>query len=378
MLKSDLYPILEINTATLCLSVIEKSGEYFHHLYRKVVSYKGFEKIFFKDPEELFTSVQNIFSDCEFNLHLNFKHFYALLPQTFYRANAQEKSLILNGKSVSNKDINKLKSKYFVTDSGFKAVSLIPLSYKLDGEEFFEAPLGKSCKVFSVNMEQVALAENVEELFSTCAKRLNKTVSFIADNVSAALRLYKQERGDKYILIGINERHTDVSLCEKNAVVTNENVEWGGDYVHLALADMLKISEEAAIELTKKLNLNLPLDNVNKYMSDFSGKELFSASQVNKQAMTTIYFIIKEVSKKITLLDKGAKLPLYFYGHYICNVRGLKEILEEITGVEVNIIDDGKFFRENINYKTQSLFDNENLLIDNKKQSFLSDILKIK
>lgn len=373
-----MYPILEINTATLCLTVFEKSGEYFHSLYRKVLTYKGFEKIFFTDPEELFTSVQHIFSDCEATTGLFFKNFYAFLPQTFFRTNIQNKSLILNGRAVTNKDIDKLKSKFFVADSGFKPVNILPLSYKIDEYEYTNFPLGSIGKVFSVNLEQVSLAENVEELFSTCAKRLGKTVSFIADKVGVAFRLFKQVNVEKYILIGINERHTDISLCDKNAVIFNETVEWGGDYIALAIADMLKISQEAAIELTKKLNFNLPLDSANKYVSTYGEKELFSVSQVNKQAMTTIYFILKEVNKKILLLDKGAKLPLYFYGHYICNIRGLKEILEEITGADVTVIDDGIFFRESLNYKTYSVFDNENLLKGNKKQSFLSDILKIK
>lgn len=377
MLKSTLYTILEVNSSNLNLMVVEKSVDYTHFIYNKQTPYDGFENRRFNNAEELFVLIQHAFTECEESTNIILNDFYVVLPQRFFRTSMQEKSKLLNGKAVEDKDIKKALNKFFVADSGFKPVNLLPITYKIDGNEYKNPPLGNLGKAFSVIIEQLALESSVEELFSTCAKRLGKTVNFVA-TTSLALHKYSINKiMQKSIFVAINESSTDISLCEDSQVIENLTVEWGGDYVFMALMDLLDINKNNAKMLTSKINFNLPIADNGTYVLSDGSRNSFEISKVNKHVITTLYYIIKDINKSIYTLNRGTKLPVYFFGNEICDIRGIKDIIESFTETETIIIKSKKINEESISYTLDALLDNNFDYEMNKKRT-LSDLLKIK
>lgn len=376
MLKSSLFAILEVNSSNLNLILVEKSEDFTHFVYNKQTPYDGYENRRFNNPEELFVLVQQAFKECEQTTNIILNNFSVILPQRFFRTSIQEKSKLLNGKVVDYKDIKKALSKFFVSDSGFKAVSLLPIAYKIDNIEYNNAPIGKAGKAFSVIIEQTSLEESVEELFSTCAKRLGKDINFYASTSLVLHKYSKQSAMHKSIFVSINEKSSDISLCENNQIIENSSVEWGGDYLYLALMDLLNIEEDTAKKLLNKLNFNLPIQDSGRYIIADGSKASFEISKVNKHAITTLFFIIKEINKKIITLNRGIKLPVYFFGNDICNIRGIKDIFENITETETIVLTAKKISEQN-NYTLDAFFDN---IANNEanKAGSLGSLLKIK
>lgn len=374
MLKSNLYAILEVNSSTLNLVVIEKGDSFTHLFYSKQTEYEGFESGRFNNAEELFVLIQQSFKECEAKTNISINNFYVVLPQRFFRTNIQERSKLLGNKSVENKDIDRALSKFFVSDSGFKAVNLFPLSYKIDNISYSEPPVGHTGKTFSVVVEQLALDESIEELFSTCAKRLGKSVTFFASSLLALHKVNQTSIIEKSIFVALNERTTDVCLCENNQILHTASVEWGGEYVYLALMDLLNIDRDCATKLIAKLNFNLPIADGGKYIIADYNHASFPISEVNKHAITTLFFIVKEINKQIATLNKG-KLPIYFFGNEICNIRGIKDILENFTETETIVLKTDKI--EKIDYTMLALLDILTKSESNKGYNFCN-LLKTK
>lgn len=372
MLKSNLYAILEVNSSTLNLTVIDKGETFTHLFYSKQTPYDGFENKRFNNAEELFVLIQQTFKECEAKTNIIINNFYVVLPQRFFRTNVQERSKLLGNKGVESKDVERALSKFFVADSGFKAVNLFPLSYKIDNQDYAKPPIGGSGKTFSVIVQQLSLEESIEELFLTCAKRLGKTVSFFANTLLVLHKINQLTPLEKGIFVELNERTADVCYCERNQIVRTLSVEWGGEYVLLALMDLLKIDKACAQKLIAKLNFNLPIADSGKYIIADCKQPSFVISEINKHAITTLFFIVKEINKQIATLNVG-NIPIYFFGNEVCGIRGIDSILENFTEKETTILTAEE---QEFNYATLTLVDY--LAKQQNKKRTIGNLLKTK
>jgi cell division ATPase FtsA len=274
---------------------------------------------------------------------------YVILPQTFIKTAIAESEIAINGRQVTKRDVDNLYAKCISPDSSFSAIGHTPISFKSLNNPVMFNPIGEECTKLYGTISVVLLDKRIKEFFDTSAKSLKKNFVYAGESNVAIEKADKDINlpGAVRLLINFREEHISINLCKGKAILTTKYVDWGANHAIYALQDLLKIDFSKAKSLINKLNLNTNCVDTDFYvLNDGQNLAEYNMKAINKRVIDTLDYLAENIKKEIDSFKLENRVPVYITGNRFCEIRGVKEILNNALGGEMLEV----LIPKNINY----------------------------
>lgn len=322
--------ILEVNTVSLRLTALKKSGSVFGPAATVNAAYAGLEGQNFIRPDKLFNTILQMFSDLAEQGGAIAAKVNVILPQCLMKNFLVESSVSLDGRQVRRSDLANLYKKCVIPSAEYTVVRHVPVSFRSLDNPVMHNPIGQACDKLYASVSCSCVHKLVKEFFDNVAKRLKKTFVYWGESDEAIRNLDQELKmpGKSRLLINLRQEHFSVNLCKGGGIIASGCAEWGANHVIYAIMDLLKCEKPLASRLAHKLNLNVDCDADDVY-AVFDGENLmeFNMKAINDRVKDTLSYMsgkIKGIAGKLTL---ESSLPVYLTGSGICEVRGAADCL---------------------------------------------------
>ncbi len=217
-------------------------------------------------------------------------------------------------------------------------IGYAPVSFKSLNNPVMFNPVGQECtKLYGV-VSVILLEKRIKEFFDKAAKRLRKTFIYLGESNLCMEKADKDINiaGATRLLINFREEHISASLCKGKAILSTKIIDWGANHVIYALQDLLKIDFNKATILSNKLNLNVNCQDNDFYvLNDGDKLAEYNMKAVNKRVANTFDYLSQNIKKAIDSFKLDTSVPVYITGSDVCEIRGVKELLNNALGGEM-------------------------------------------
>lgn len=338
MFYSPIVTILEVNTVSLRLLAFKKSGYFFRSIETLTANYDGADHNGFNKPDKLFSIIQDLFSQLSEKVRFLPSKVYVILPQTFIKSAIAESEISINGRQVTKRDVDSLYAKCVSPDVNFSVIGHTPISFKSLNNPVMFNPIGEECTKLYGTISVVLLDKRIKEFFDTSAKSLKKNFIYAGESNLSIEKADKDINlpGAVRLLLNFREEHISINLCKGKAILATKYVDWGANYAIYAIQDLLKIKFPQAKQLANKLNLNVNCQDSDFYvLNDGQNLAEYNMKAINKRVIDTLDFLAENIKKEIASFKLENRLPVYITGSKFCEIRGVKEILNNAIGGEM-------------------------------------------
>lgn len=332
------FTVLEVNTVSLRLIAFTRSDDFFRSVASIETSYAGISDNKFLKPDQLFSTIINMFTELNGKIKYLSNKVYVSLPQSFIHSNVAQSDVAVLSKQVKQSDVDNLCKKCDCNDANYTITDYTPITFKSLNYPVMFNPIGQSCDKLYGKIACVSMEKRSKEFFDAVAKSLKKSFTYAGESNAVIDKLDRDLNipGAIRLLVNIRDELISVCLCKGKAIVASQTVEWGANHVYYALQDLLKIKLPLAKNLAKKLNLNVNCAADDIYVINDGDNLLeYNMKAINDRVAETLVFIADSVKKAISSFKIEGALPIYITGSDVCMIRGVKEIFTNGIGGEM-------------------------------------------
>lgn len=337
---------LDVGTDKIKLIVGEIYNKRLNVLVCEEVKSSGIKKGLIVNPEAACKSIKEAFDRCEEILGTKIKNVIVCVPSYLAEFVLVEgyTSVTREDKIVTGEDIVRAMqaSVYNKVPSNKELVSIMPLEYILNDKTLVDDPKGKEATRLTIkSLISLIPKKNIYNLMSVL-DTLEIEVSDISFNSLADYYEYKE---DKYknlngAIINIGEEKTEVSIIEKNTLVSNEVLEIGGVNIDKDIMYMYNVDRKTAKMLKETFALASKENASTSEMIEVQNKEGINI-KINQYELTeVIYSRIKDIltltKKQINILTKKENSYIIITGGS-SELRDMDLVVEEIFGISAKV-----------------------------------------
>lgn len=331
-----LTSVLCVENGVIRLILLEKRTSGYVFYAENSVSYSGFDNDYFRSSEEVFEQIRSLYAATENKYGICEDLSYVLLPGFFYVYDLAESQVRIESGTVTEKDVNRLLSSCGKEKSGLRPVECTPIYFKSFYNPIMYDPVGEKTDALYVTASVGYMKPSVKELFDNCAKRCAKTFEYCSYPAAVAYNADGTLPEGEKIFVIFGRGHTDVALCRGKSPVAVKSCLYGYNDVIYSVTDLLNCTDDFADGLISQSNLNLAFTQESKY--SFLGN-LFPVKEVNTRIIETLLYIASVINETVNVFSGEKEIPVYLTGSDICSIRGVKEIFEDQTGREIEVLD---------------------------------------
>ncbi len=199
-------------------------------------------------------------------------------------------------------------------------ISVVPTSYKINGEETVKNPLNMIAKKISLKAVLITAPKNNIDSFVNVLERIGiKVIDIVVSPLSdyAAFRT-KNLAGLVGAVINIGADITTVSIINKGILTKTEVIELGGANITNDIAYIYKITKKDANDLKENFGLattDMASEKEKKYLTDRLGEEIvINERELSEVIESRLLEILELCKKQINLLTKREISYIIFTG----------------------------------------------------------------
>lgn len=339
-----IYTSIDLGTYSIKVVVMEYYDNKFYTLASREVLSEGIKKGLVVDSDKVVLKVKNIISEISLSLGVTIKKVIVNIPDYNARYVRVSNSVLFNEEhKVTSSDVNKLikDSVYNKIDEGYELVTMLPICYKLDENEFVN-PVGKNCR--NMEIDGIVISTPKKNIYSVLKVIENASLEVVDIIVNGVANFY-EVCNDKIckkdgVIVDLGHSTTNVSIFEQGTLVANETLQIGGVNIDKDLAYVFGISLEDARELKEnfasahkrfcKLN---EIYEVKKISSEVVKLNQLEVSEV---VMSRLVEILSIVKKQIRFLTKNEINYIILSGG-LSEIKSFKNVASELFGKDVII-----------------------------------------
>ena len=333
--------ILDIGSSSLRLFAVSKFAGKQRIIAEESVLYDGFLDGEFLSPDELENDLSKLVEKLTEKIKKPIKSIIVGIPSEFCVCVCKRISRkFLTLKKITENDLLNLyqSNAEFGASEEYEVISFSPMQCSLDGDFKTLSPVGQKTTSLVLDASYILAKKSFINLFKSKFDKIGiNNLDFVSAALGQAMACIPVKNNKKPIAI-IDVGHITSSVCvykgEGLALLTSFSM--GGGHVSSDLMQVLGLNFKDAELIKRKVILTIE-SKKNEYYEVCSKGNLIKApiniaNQVVKSRIETISKVIKDI---LTIDEVFNDIDLYLTGDGISNFKGVKNIVKEITGLNV-------------------------------------------
>lgn len=340
-LLNNLKYILDIGSSSLRLLAVTKFAGKPRVLCEESVLYDGFMDGEFLSVDELDNNLAQLFDKMTSKIRKPIHTVVVGVPSEFCVCVCKRISRRFNYlHKITERDINNLyeKNANFADSEEYELINYSPMQFVLDDNVTTLSPIGKKTNALTLDASYILAKKDFMVLLDKKLKFLKiKNVEFISQALGQAMNCEpKKENGKPIVVVDCGHITTSVAVYKGEGLALLSSFSMGGGHVSSDIMQVLDLSFKHAELIKRKAILTIE-SNKNEYYEICSKGELVKAPiNLTNQVVKSRIEIIAKVINNILGIDSMFKtLDIYLTGDGISNFKGVKNIIKEITGMNV-------------------------------------------
>ena len=353
-----IYTAIDIGSDTIKIVV----GEYFKDKLNILTIHeeksKGIRKGLIVDPNLAINSIKDGIKEVNNNLGINIKRVIVGVPSYNSKFMFVTGEINVTEEVITTDSINNLikVSVYSKVDNDYELITVIPLTFTLDGEKV-ETTIGKSGK--KLGLKGIMITAPKKNVYSVLSVIEGAGLEVVDITVSA-LGDYFEVRNDNLdkstaAIINLGHETTTVSVFNRGKLMNTETIQLGGINIDKDLAYMFNISIFDAREIKEKFASShkrfIALNDVYEVKNTAGEVMRLNQIEVTEIVMDRLAELLKLAQKQILLLTKQEISYIVITGG-LTEIRAFKNLVYEILGKDVIIYTEDTLGARNNKYIT--------------------------
>ena len=353
-----IYTAIDIGSDTIKIVV----GEYFKDKLNILTIHeeksKGIRKGLIVDPNLAINSIKDGIKEVNNNLGINIKRVIVGVPSYNSKFMFVTGEINVTEEVITTDSINNLikVSVYSKVDNDYELITVIPLTFTLDGKKV-ETAIGKSGK--KLGLKGIMITAPKKNVYSVLSVIEGAGLEVVDITVSA-LGDYFEVRNDNLdkstaAIINLGHETTTVSVFNRGKLMNTETIQLGGINIDKDLAYMFNISIFDAREIKEKFASShkrfIALNDVYEVKNTAGEVMRLNQIEVTEIVMDRLAELLQLAQKQILLLTKQEISYIVITGG-LTEIRAFKNLVYEILGKDVIIYTEDTLGARNNKYIT--------------------------
>ncbi len=244
----------------------------------------------------------------------------------------------VNLHKISEQDLKNLyeSNMNFGDSEEYVVLNYSPMQYLLDDNVTTLSPVGKKTTSLVLDVSYILAKRKFYELLGEKLTGLGiKEIDFISTSLGQAT-ICETKNNKPFALVDVGHITTNVSVCKGEGLALMSSFSMGGGHISSDLMQLLNLSFKNAELIKRKVILTIE-SNKNEHYEVCSKGNLIKApiNMTNQIVKSRIEMMAKVIKNILTMDDAFKGLDIYLTGDGLSNFKGARNILKEITGMNV-------------------------------------------
>lgn len=310
------------------------------------VSYAGFQRGEFLEPENLKFVIATSVSNAEMTSDTKITNVYLGVPGEFCMVITKSIEISFpRPKRILNSDIQNIfkAGNDFSEYKDYSVINHSAIYYELDNSKRVIDPLFMKTKKIKGQISYILAYKSFISIMNSTFAELGINIKgYVSSMLAECLHLFDPKIRDKYvIMVDCGYITTSVVLSRGNALLAMNSFSLGGGYITSDLSQCLKISFNEAERLKHKVLLNWNASPSDTYEIDGDEYKLtYSAKATNEIVTDRIEMICEYIQKCIDnfVYELPEFLPIYITGGGLNFICGIKNIISKKLKRSVELV----------------------------------------
>lgn len=243
-------------------------------------------------------------------------------------------------KKITEQDVRSLyqSNANFGASEEYQVLSFSPMQCVLDDDVKILSPVGKKTSTLTLDASYILAKKSFIDLLKDKLKAVNiENVDFVCSALGQAMICEPVKDNKKPIAI-VDVGHITTSVCvyKGEGLALLSSFAMGGGHISSDIMQVLNINFKNAELIKRKVILTIE-STKNEYYEACSKGNLIKApiNMTNQVVKSRIEMIAKVIKDILSIDDVFKDIDIYLTGDGISNFKGVKNILKDVTGLNV-------------------------------------------
>ncbi len=338
---NDLKYILDVGSSCLRMLAISKFAGKPRILCEESVLYDGFMDGEFLSADRLSENFSELISKMTSKIRKPINSIVVGVPSEFCVCVCKRIARRYNDlHKVTEKDLFNLyeSNSSFGASEDYILINYSPMQFVLDDNYTTLSPVNKKTSSLTLDASYILAKKQFVDLVSEKLKTLKiKNVEFISSALGQAMNCEPiKNNGKPIVVVDCGHITTSVAVYKGEGIALLSSFSMGGGHVSSDIMQVLGLTFKESELIKRKVILTVE-SNKNEYYEVCSKGALIKAPiNITNQVVKSRIEMIAQVIDNILNIDKVYKgLDIYLTGDGIANFKGVKNIIKDITGMNV-------------------------------------------
>lgn len=342
-MKNKLNFLLEVGSSKLVLIATVKGKHSSKIVDKATVLYDGFMDGEFLSPDDLELNFSELITASCNKLHTKIHSITVGVPSEFCMCVCKRISRkFIEPHKITNADIANL----FESNAGFGdsveygVINFSPMQYMLDDNAITMQPVGKKTSSLVVDASYILAKTSFMQLFASKFNKLGiNNVDFICSALGQAIKCSQDNETHQPIaVVDVGHISTSVAVLKGEGLALLSSFSMGGGHISSDIMQLLGMNFKDAELIKRKIILTIePERNENYEVRVHDSCIKAPINMTNQIVKSRIESLAKIIGEILSIDPIFKNYDLYLTGDGIANFKGVKTILKQQTGMNVNI-----------------------------------------
>ena len=340
-LLNKLKFILDVGSSSLRLLAVTKAVGKQRIVAEDSVLYDGFMDGEFLSVDDLSQDLSNLIEKMSQKMKKPINSIIVGVPSEFCVCVCKRISRKYVGlHKITDADLINLyqSNAHFGDSEEFSVISFSPMQCILDGEFKTLSPVGKKTSSLVLDASYILAKNSFINLMREKFKEIGiSNVEFVSSALGQAMNCEPIKNDGKPIaIVDVGHITTSVSVYKGEGLALLTSFSMGGGHISSDLMQVLGLSFKEAELIKRKVILTIETKKNEYYEVCHKGSLIKAPINMTNQVVKSRIEIIAKLLKDILSIDDVfSGIDLYLTGDGIANYKGVKNILKDITGLNV-------------------------------------------
>ncbi len=338
-----IYASIDIGTYSIKFVVAEYFNQNFYVLASHSENSKGIKKGLIVDPTLVVETIKKGIKSLSESLGIEIKRVLVNVPDYHVKFTDVTGEVDIIDK-VTSQDVNHVikNSIYNQLIDNYELVTLIPVSYQLDGHSIVGKPIGKNGQKLKIKGIMISMPKkNIYSVLNAIENAGLEVVDITVNGLSGYFEVHNADMDKKCgAIINLGHETTIVSIFENGKLVKCDTLQIGGVNVEKDLSYVFGINRENGRKLKEEFASShkrfCQLTEIYEVNNNVGEKIKLNQLEVSEVVMSRMVEILSLAKKQIRLLADSEIEYIVLTGG-LTEIKSFKNLAYEIFGKDVMI-----------------------------------------
>lgn len=341
MVLKDLKYILDVGSSYLRLIAVSSFMGMHQIVAEEDMLYDGYMDGEFLSVKDLPTNIDELVSKMSGKMRKPIKSIAVGVPSEFCVCVCKRISRAFNGQhKISDYDVKDLfeANSSFGDSEAYSVINYSPMQFVLDDDVKTMTPIGKRSSSLVLDASYILAKQSFISLFISIFKQLNiLDIDFVCTALGQALNCQQgKEKVKPFAVVDVGHISTSVCVLKGEGLALLSSFSMGGGHISSDLMQILNLSFKDAELIKRKVILTVESNKNESYEVCSKGNLIKAPINMTNQIVKSRIEIIAKVIGEILSIDQAFNdITIYLTGDGIANFKGVKNIIKNVTGLDV-------------------------------------------